>query len=191
MPLGGGTLGSAHHHHHHGMYEDPDAHLGHHRPLVMHRHHHHQQLAHHHHYQQHHSEVSIFRSIMKYISFLAFPPSLISWQSNWQTLRQSLSKHCAVIVSRSGYCSVFDPVTCNSIVRRNHISFSPRISLSAYYSFMSMVLYAPIVRLNLHLNLTWHNVQTADTFIRYVRVCRILLFVPYPPLSLISAPLCA
>ncbi|XP_017009211.3 dendritic arbor reduction protein 1 [Drosophila takahashii] len=63
MPLGGGTLGSAHHHHHHGMYEDPDAHLGHHRPLVMHRHHHHQQLAHHHHYQQHHSELLQGKSI--------------------------------------------------------------------------------------------------------------------------------
>ncbi|KAH8292280.1 hypothetical protein KR054_008037 [Drosophila jambulina] len=65
MPLGGGTLGSAHHHHHHGMYEDPDAHLGHHRPLVMHRHHHHhQQLPHHHHhYQQHHSELLQGKSI--------------------------------------------------------------------------------------------------------------------------------
>ncbi|XP_017103404.2 dendritic arbor reduction protein 1 [Drosophila bipectinata] len=64
MPLGGGgTLGSAHHHHHHhGMYEDPDAHLGHHRPLVMHRHH---QLPHHHHhhYQQHHSELLQGKSI--------------------------------------------------------------------------------------------------------------------------------
>ncbi|XP_022209690.2 uncharacterized protein LOC111065684 [Drosophila obscura] len=72
MPLGGGgTLGSAHHHHHHhhGLYEDPDAHLGHHRPLVMHRHHHHhqqhhQQLPHHHHhYQQHHSELLQGKSI--------------------------------------------------------------------------------------------------------------------------------
>ncbi|KAH8326449.1 hypothetical protein KR067_007790 [Drosophila pandora] len=63
MPLGGGTLGSAHHHHHHhGMYEDPDAHLGHHRPLVMHRHH---QLPHHHHhhYQQHHAELLQGKSI--------------------------------------------------------------------------------------------------------------------------------
>ncbi|KAL7726033.1 hypothetical protein ACLKA6_008492 [Drosophila palustris] len=71
MPLGGGgTLGSQHHHH--AMYEDPDAHLGHHRPLVM-RHHqyqhqHHHQLQHshhhHHHYQQHpHAELLQGKSI--------------------------------------------------------------------------------------------------------------------------------
>ncbi|KAH8384013.1 hypothetical protein KR009_011723 [Drosophila setifemur] len=63
MPLGGGTLGSAHHHHHHGMYEDPDAHLGHHRPLVMHRHHQLPHHHHHHHYQQHHSELLQGKSI--------------------------------------------------------------------------------------------------------------------------------
>lgn len=72
MPLGGGgTHGSQHHHH--AMYEDPDAHLGHHRPLVM-RHHqyqhhqqHHHQLHHphhHHHYQQHpHAELLQGKSI--------------------------------------------------------------------------------------------------------------------------------
>ncbi|XP_034116004.1 V-type proton ATPase subunit C [Drosophila albomicans] len=68
MPLGGnGTHGP-----HHAMYEDPDAHLGHHRPLVM-RHHqyqHHHQLQHphhhhhHHHYQQHpHAELLQGKSI--------------------------------------------------------------------------------------------------------------------------------
>ncbi|EDW80732.2 uncharacterized protein Dwil_GK11405 [Drosophila willistoni] len=69
MPLGSGdnsSLHHHHHHHHHGMYEDPDAHLGHHRPLVM-RHHHH---PHHHHYQQqpqhpqqHHTELLQGKSI--------------------------------------------------------------------------------------------------------------------------------
>ncbi|ALC47094.1 pxb [Drosophila busckii] len=69
MPLGSGTL-SSQHHHHHAMYEDPDAHLGHHRPLVMRhhqyqqQHHHHQHPHHHHHYQQHsHAELLQGKSI--------------------------------------------------------------------------------------------------------------------------------
>ncbi|XP_034487595.1 uncharacterized protein LOC117791814 [Drosophila innubila] len=67
MPLGGGGT------HGHAMYEDPDAHLGHHRPLVMrhhqyqHQHHHHQlqhSHHHHHHYQQHpHAELLQGKSI--------------------------------------------------------------------------------------------------------------------------------
>ncbi|XP_030565921.1 dendritic arbor reduction protein 1 [Drosophila novamexicana] len=74
LPLGGGGGGShGGQHHHHAMYEDPDAHLGHHRPLVM-RHHQYQQHPHHqhphhhhhhhHHYQQHpHAELLQGKSI--------------------------------------------------------------------------------------------------------------------------------
>ncbi|EDW15778.2 pneumococcal serine-rich repeat protein [Drosophila mojavensis] len=66
LPLGGGGGGHSGQHHHLALYEDPDAHLGHHRPLVVrhhqyqHAHHHlqhqHQHPHHHHHHLQHYQQ---------------------------------------------------------------------------------------------------------------------------------------
>ncbi|XP_030373741.1 transcriptional regulator MIT1 [Scaptodrosophila lebanonensis] len=78
-PLNGAVpLGGAAHSSHAAMYEDPDAHLGHHRPLVMRHHHHH---PHHHHYQQHHHAEMLHGKSIHYPSgypMTRSPPFLVS-----------------------------------------------------------------------------------------------------------------
>lgn len=192
MPLGGGTLGSAHHHHHHhGMYEDPDAHLGHHRPLVMHRHH---QLPHHHHhhYQQHHAEVSICKISNILYPFLWIPTLELTNITTFAV--KTLHSHC--LAFRFLFLFLVCFWSCHMQLDCKTTLHFLRIQAYQGYPFLHIIHlcllpFMPIVCLNSHLNLTW-RISDGDGIHIHKGVCVFvgsILRVVYPrPAGLIPAP---